>query len=239
METKKLYQVATLSNLMLGDYNGSVTVEELLKHGDTGIGTYDGLNGEAIVLDGVCYNGLATGEAKVMEKSDSLPFSTVCFFDENVKKEEISFADMADFKKVMAKHLEKGENYFYMVKMEGVFNVRVRSCFKQCKPYLPLYTVAKDQREYEYHEIPGYVIGVFCPNYVEGMNLPGWHIHFLSKDHTKGGHILELSAKSCDMKINLLNGWDVYLPSSDEFEHANLKEDLKKKTEAVEGGSKK
>lgn len=235
---KELFQVATLNNLMLGDYNGVVTCEELLKHGDTGIGTYDGLDGEAIIYKGVCYNGRATGEVGVMNKKDSLPFSTVCFFDENAKENKIEFNSIEEFKSNVSKYLES-ENYFYMIKMEGTFNVRVRSCFKQNKPYEPLFKVACDQREFEYHDIKGFVIGVYCPKYVNGMNLPGWHIHFLSSDFTKGGHILKVSSNNCSFKINKLDSWNVVLPESKEFKEFNLCEDLKAKTEAVEGSSKK
>ena len=238
MKTSKLFQVSTLNDLMLGDYNGTCSVKELLKHGDTGIGTYDGLDGEAIILNGKAYDGRANGVVSEMSDNDSLPFTTVAFFDESVKEEKVTFESIEDFKAKLAALLPS-TNFFYMIKMHGKFNVRVRSCFKQEKPYEPLFKVAKDQREFEYHDIEGYVVGVYCPNYVEGMNLPGWHIHFISEDLTKGGHILKLSGEKVSYKLNKLNGWDLVLPETKEFSTFNLKEDLSKKTEAVEGSAKK
>ena len=238
MKTSKLFQVSTLNDLMLGDYNGTCSVKELLKHGDTGIGTYDGLDGEAIILNGKAYDGRANGVVSEMSDNDSLPFTTVAFFDESVKEEKVTFESIEDFKEKLATELPS-TNFFYMIKMHGKFNVRVRSCFKQEKPYEPLFKVAKDQREFEYHDIEGYVVGVYCPNYVEGMNLPGWHIHFISEDLTKGGHILKLSGEKVSYKLNKLTGWDLVLPETKEFSTFNLKEDLSKKTEAVEGSAKK
>ena len=238
MKASKLFQVSTLNDLMLGDYNGTCSVKELLKHGDTGIGTYDGLDGEAIILNGKAYDGRANGVVSEMSDNDSLPFTTVAFFDESVKEEKVTFESIEDFKEKLATELPS-TNFFYMIKMHGKFNVRVRSCFKQEKPYEPLFKVAKDQREFEYHDIEGYVVGVYCPNYVEGMNLPGWHIHFISEDLTKGGHILKLSGEKVSYKLNKLTGWDLVLPETKEFSTFNLKEDLSKKTEAVEGSSKK
>ncbi len=238
MKTSKLFQVSTLNDLMLGDYNGTCSVKELLKHGDTGIGTYDGLDGEAIILNGKAYDGRANGVVSEMSDNDSLPFTTVAFFDESVKEEKVTFESIEDFKEKLAAELPS-TNFFYMIKMHGKFNVRVRSCFKQEKPYEPLFKVAKDQREFEYHDIEGYVVGVYCPNYVEGMNLPGWHIHFISEDLTKGGHILKLSGEKVSYKLNKLTGWDLVLPETKEFSTFNLKEDLSKKTEAVEGSAKK
>lgn len=238
MKENKLFQVSTLNALMMGDYEGSVKVKEFLKHVDTGIGTYDGLDGEAIIYNGKAYNGRATGEVSEMKDNDSFPFACACKFDESVEEKEISFDSIEDFKKKFEEVLPS-KNYFYIIKMEGTFNVRVRSCFKQEKPYEPLYKVACDQREFEFHDIKGVVIGLYCPNYVEGMNLPGWHIHFLSKDLKKGGHILKVNTSKASYKINKLNEWRLVLPDDKDFASWNLKEDLKEKTEAVEGASKK
>lgn len=157
MKENKLFQVSTLNALMMGDYEGSVKVKELLKHADTGIGTFDGLDGEAIFYKGKAYNGRATGEVNPMDDEDSVPFACVCKFDEKSEEKEISFDSIEDFKKQLEEVLPS-KNYFYMIKMEGTFNVRVRSCFKQEKPYEPLYKVACDQREFEYHDIKGSVI---------------------------------------------------------------------------------
>ncbi|HFE0746135.1 TPA: acetolactate decarboxylase, partial [Streptococcus agalactiae] len=49
-ETVKLFQYSTLSSLMAGLYKGSLTIGELLTHGDLGIGTVHMIDGELIVL---------------------------------------------------------------------------------------------------------------------------------------------------------------------------------------------
>ena len=48
-----IYQVALLQSLAQGYFDGIITVGELREHGDTGIGTFEGVNGEMIVLDGI------------------------------------------------------------------------------------------------------------------------------------------------------------------------------------------
>lgn len=171
---KILTQVGTLNSLMMGDYYATETVDELLKNGDIGIGTYEGLDGEAIILNGVAYDSRADGKTYVMDKNDKLPFATVTKFDNNVTEYKVSFKDIEQLKDELEKKLPS-KNFFYMIKLEGLFKVRIRSCYKQSEPYEPLYKVACDQREYDFEE-EGYVIGVYCPNYVQGMNLPGWHI---------------------------------------------------------------
>lgn len=232
-----LTQVGTLNSLMMGDYYATETVGELLKNGNIGIGTYEGLDGEAIILNDVAYDSRADGKTYKMSDTDKLPFATVCSFDENQKQMQVSFADIEELKKKLEDTLHS-KNYFYMIKMEGVFKVKARSCYKQNEPYEPLYKVAQDQREYDFEE-EGYVIGVYCPNYVQGMNLPGWHLHFLSKDLNHGGHILKLEGQDISYKITELNEWNVILPYTKGFEAWDLTEDLKEKTKQVEGSSKK
>src|SRR5512137_1292807 len=56
-----LYQVSTIDALMQGVFDGVEPVAELKKHGDFGIGTFDALDGEMIVLDGIVYQAKADG----------------------------------------------------------------------------------------------------------------------------------------------------------------------------------
>ena len=86
--------------------------------------------------------------------------------------------------------------------------------------------MAKNQREFHFANTYGTVIAVWCPRYVNGINLPGWHFHYLSGDKTQGGHILGLSADH------------LTLPRNPEFAQRDLCEDLSAKTAAVEGVKK-
>ena len=47
---------------MAGLYGGTMTVGELLEHGDLGLGTLDSIDGELIVLDGKAYQAKGSGE---------------------------------------------------------------------------------------------------------------------------------------------------------------------------------
>ena len=55
LNRETIYQVSLLQGLTDGDFEGSVTIGELKKHGDTGIGTFNGLNGELVLVDGTVY----------------------------------------------------------------------------------------------------------------------------------------------------------------------------------------
>ena len=49
----KIYQASTIGALSLGYTKAVTTVKELLSHGTVGLGTFEDVNGEMIIDDGV------------------------------------------------------------------------------------------------------------------------------------------------------------------------------------------
>ncbi len=136
-------------------------------------------------------------------------------------------------------YVEGNRNVFYVLKAAGLFKtMHVRSCFASEKPYPTLSEVAENQREFHFENTRGDVIAVWCPQYVNGINLPGWHFHYLSHDKTQGGHILGLSADELSAKLNKVERFELTLPTNPEFAARDLCEDLSAKTAAVEGVKK-
>lgn len=237
---KTLVQASTLNALMLGNFDRTVSVREFLHLADTGIGTYTGLDGEAIFEGGVAYKAAADGSVVVMGPDEGVAFGTVARFDESVPEFELTgIADIEALKKALAPYVAGNQNVFYMIKANGLFRtMHVRSCFACEKPYPTLSEVAKNQREFHFENTRGSVIAVWCPAYVNGINLPGWHFHYLSGDKTQGGHILGLSADSMHVRLNRIERFDLTLPQNPEFAARDLCEDLSAKTAAVEGVKK-
>lgn len=237
---KTLIQASTLNALMLGNFDKTVSVKDFLHHADPGIGTYTGLDGEAIFEDGVAYKATADGKVSVMQPEDGVAFGTVAKFDESVPEVELkNNSDIETLKQALEPYVKDDQNIFYMIKAKGVFKtMHVRSCFASEKPYPTLSEVAQDQREFHFENTRGDVIAVWCPKYVNGINLPGWHFHYLSGDKTQGGHILGLSADSLRVKIDKIERFDLTLPQDPEFAKRDLCEDLSAKTAAVEGAKK-
>lgn len=112
----------------------------------------------------------------------------------------------------------------------------VRSCEKQLtKPYPTLSEVASSQHEHSYKNESGWVIGAWVPAYLEGINLPSWHIHFLSDDTRRGGHLLELAVGKASGKLESYARFEMDLPVNREFDKLDLGEDLASATASVEG----
>lgn len=236
----KFYQVSTLNTLMLGNYDGVITVGDLLKQGNIGIGTFEGLDGEMIILHGKAYNGKASGCAVEYGDNEKVPFAVVSDFTKNAKSYSLkNVSSLEELRAELDKLVDKdfrNKNVFYLFKAEGELNsVKVRSCYKQEKPYKTLFEVSSSQMEYTYENCSGYLVGVWCPKYIDGLNMPGWHLHFLSQDKTKGGHLLGVSIKRTAITLESKNDYEIILPSNEEFKSLDLSADLRKATQKVEG----
>lgn len=234
-----LYQVSLLQDLTQGDYYGSVTLGELKEKGDTGLGTFDKLNGEMIVLDGKIYR--VDGEGKVEEVPDdeTTPFASVTFFDEDDKAQLTDVKDLTDLvSKLDEKYTRDSEakNYFQVVKLTGTFEkMNVRSELAQEEPYKIMTEVMEtDQRFFDYENVTGTVVGVYCPVYMDKLNSAGWHFHFLSDDFTKGGHIVDLSMKEGEVQWDKTSGHDMDLPDEKRFSDYDFSIDQSEDVKKVE-----
>ena len=224
-----VYQVALLQSLAQGYFDGTVSVGELKQFGDIGIGTFDGLDGEMIVLDGTVYRAAADGTVNAVEDDMTVPFANITFFEEDGS---IAIENATDIQVLMGYLNEvvaaNGKNLFYMVKVTGTFSdILVRSEPKQEKPYRLLdEALAADQVEYEYTDINGTLVGLFCPVYMKGLNSAGWHFHFVSDDLTKGGHVLQVNIASAQASYDITGNFRLFLPDNEDFQGINLGRDM-------------
>jgi acetolactate decarboxylase len=234
-----LIQVSTIQALTAGDYEGFMTVGSLLKHGDTGLGTFDNLNGEMIVLDGICYQAVSDGSVIKTAADVTVPFACVTKFNSGFNKTLENIPDIAGLKNVLNAEIGNfSGNTFYVCKIEGTFSgVYVRSEYVQKKPYRTLDEVMKtDQTEFKYNAIAGTLICVYCPDYASGVNAAGWHIHFISDDKTKGGHVLDISFATAKASFDKIDNFTMILPNTSAFNSLNLTGVSKEAVRKVEQG---
>ena len=109
---------------MAGLYGGTMTVGELLEHGDLGLGTLDSIDGELIVLDGKAYQAKGSGDQpEIVEVSPDalIPYAAVV-----PHQAEVIFRqrfEMTD--KELEERIESyydGENLFRSIKIRGEFS---------------------------------------------------------------------------------------------------------------------
>ena len=239
VERETVNQVALLQSLALGHFEGSITVGELKTLGDIGIGTFDGLNGEMIVLDGVVYRAGEDLKINVVEDKVKVPFSNVTFFEKDFSVKVKNIASKNSLEEKLNALVEKyGANSFYFVKINAGFTeILIRSERGQEKPYKTLAQALEvDQTEETLHNLNGTIVGLYCPPYMSGLNTPGWHFHFISSDKTVGGHVLQLKIKSGEIQFDKTDNFAMRLPKKKDFQKLDLAQDLKKDIQFSEQG---
>lgn len=200
-----IIQYSTIDALLVGAYDGFVELEELDKVGNLGIGTFDRLDGEMIFLDNEFWKARADGKIIRMEGNEKTPFASVCEFTPDLALDLRPKSSLDALTQTLDGVCEN-RNGIYAVKITGDFPyVKTRSVPSQQKPYRPLTEVTKNQPEFESRNIPGTIVGFRLPPYVKSLNVPGWHLHFLSDDRSFGGYILQLELNRGNCQVDSLN----------------------------------
>lgn len=229
-----LFQTSTINALLEGVYDGDLDYERLEQYGDFGIGTFQALDGEMIGFDDEFYQIKADGKAYPVSDSMKTPFAVVTFFesDESVMLENV--IDYKQLTQVLDSNLPT-KNIFYAIRMDGKFKyIKTRSVPKQNRPYPRLVEIVKNQPTFEFRDVEGTIVGFWCPSYAKGVNVPGYHFHFLSGDKKSGGHLLECQMENVKAEIDYTSGFFMTLPDSDDFYKVELEEDKKNELGKVE-----
>jgi len=219
-----LYQVSTIQALSAGDYDGQECLCRLKRHGDFGIGTFQGLDGELLALDGVFYQVKVDGRVYPVSQASGIPFAQVTFFNADktfVIDDELNYADLT-------RHLDKllaSKNILYAVKISGLFKyMKIRSVPKQSQPYPKLDQALKEQKVFEFYDIRGTMVGWRSPQYMEKLGVAGYHMHFISEDRQKGGHVLDFKTGAVKAEFDKIADFYLSLPDNPEFLELNLGE---------------
>lgn len=208
-----LFQTGNGNALLAGVYDGSTTCAELLKHGDLGIGTFDGFDGEMVISGDTVYQIRADGSVHVMPPQATTPFAMATFFQTDQHLTLTNVTSRKDFLQRLQQKLP-GKNLFYAIKVTGFFeHIKTRSIPKQQKPYPPLAEMVKTQPEFEYDHVEGSIMDFYCPEMTKSIAVPGFHFHFLSKDKNGGGHLLELQAKTLQVELDTISRMYLVLPT--------------------------
>ena len=228
-------QVSTIDALLNGVYDGVMSFSDLEEYGDFGIGTFAGLDGEMLAFDGDFYQVKADGKAYVVSGGMETPFAAVTFFDTDLSRPVPEGIDYAQFEEFLGGILPT-DNIFYAIRIDGTFSyMKTRSVPGQGKPYPPLAEVTKNQPIFEFNDVEGTVAGFRCPAYVSGVNVVGYHLHFLTETKDAGGHILEFVVDNAVVSVDYTSEFLMILPDENsDFYKLDLTEDKQEELEQVE-----
>jgi acetolactate decarboxylase len=219
-----LYQVSTSAALVKGVYQGAVRVSRLLSHGDFGLGTFVGLDGEMVVLDGVCYQVSAAGKVASVDGEQLVPYAVVTRFDAAFRADHRKI-DGFDALVAACDELRDSNNVFYAFRASGAFESVKSRVMKPVAEGTSLKTAASGQQEFLFENLRGTLVGLWSPGFASSFSVPGYHFHFLSEDRQKGGHVLECRASDLAIEGCSISEMHVSLPETAEFLQADLSRD--------------
>jgi len=229
-----LFQTSTIQALLEGVYDGDVSFKNLRKQGDHGIGTFNALDGEMICLDNKFFQIRSDGKVYPVKNRMKTPFAVMTFFDEDItisSREQLTYTDLQRYIDLNI----PSENIFYAIRIDGTFNyVKTRSVPAQKRPYPPLVEIAKKQPVFEFHNVKGTLIGFYLPEYMKGINVPGYHLHFITEDRTGGGHLLEIESSNITVKLDTTGNMSLSLPDTEDFLDVDLTGNKTYELKAVE-----
>jgi acetolactate decarboxylase len=208
-----LFQTSTIDALLEGRYDGDVSFAELAERGDLGLGTLDALDGEMVALDGEFYQVRADGRAYRIPPDARTPFAVVTFFEPTLSR---TLSESMDFETFCAnlEDLVEAETPCWTVRVDGRFAyVKTRSVPRQHEPYPPLAEVVKHQPTFELRDVPGSLIGFRFPDYAQGLNVAGYHFHFITADRSAGGHVLKFLLAHGELRVDREADLGLELPS--------------------------
>lgn len=231
-----VFQYSTINALLNGLYDGDMSFSELARHGDFGIGTFNALDGEMLALDGGFFQIRSDGSVHAVPGNAATPFSVVTFFEADTRAALPAGLGLEELLRVLD-GLVASANQFQAVRIDGRFSsVKVRSVPAQVPPYPPLAQVVGKQSVFEFQDIEGTLAGFRTPAFVAGLNVPGWHFHFLDRERKRGGHVLALTTGEGKIGIDEMSAFAMVLPRTRDFAATDLTGERKAELYRVEKG---
>ena len=238
---QKIYQVSTLQALAMGYTRAVVSVGDFLEYGDIGLGTFENVDGEMILLGGKCFRALDDGAVAVAGQDMGVPFAVTTFLQDGPKFTAENIGSLESLKTLLDLKIEEGFglNSMHIIRIDGDFTkIYARSEAPYRSQHVTLKEILqKTQKDYEFSDIKGTLVCVYFPDFMDGINAPGWHLHFISDDRNSGGHVFDLEMKHGEATINKISSIEIELPNTPAFDTYSLKDASQEEIKEVEQGN--
>ncbi len=204
-----VYLSAPVSALMKGLYEEDTTIANIKKQGDFGLGAFNDLNGEMVMLEGIAYQLRTDGLTYSVDDAAQMPFACVTFFHPTTVENVEQDLDDGEFKNLLERLLPS-KNMFYAIRIDGHFSyIKVWSVHKQDN-YRPITEVRPTA--FDFQSIEGTLVGFYTPKFISSLSMSGYHLHFLSADRRQGGHMFQCRPKKVRISIQFVPELKLNLP---------------------------
>lgn len=212
IDKETVFQLAAFNTFSTGRYAGFMTYSQIEQHGDFGIGTFDGLNGEMLGFDGVFYQIPSDGMPRVVDSTQTSPHATVTYFDPDLTYSVIGL-NYTGIKSYLDSQLATSTDTIYAIKVTGNFSyIQARSPTKQSEPYPNLTDALKTQSVFNFTNVQATAVGYLFPSSMNGVDPAGYHLHIITDDKTAGGHLLECQIENASIQVDLIKNYTLILP---------------------------
>lgn len=210
----EIFQASTVEALLHGQFEGDLSFAELADHGDHGLGTLNGLDGEMIAIDGRFHRADVDGNVTEIEPTRLTPFAVVIAFEPVIRARIAEPLDFDGLKAFVDGLLEGDSGHpACALRLDGEFErLHLRSVPGQLPPYRSLVEVAREQHEFDLSGVSGSLVGFRFPEWAEGVELAGWHLHFIDDERTRGGHVLDVELSSGELAVDPSEDLHLELP---------------------------
>ena len=213
-KNRQFTQISLFSVLLGGHYDGIVSVGEVKRVGNMAIATMDRLDGEVQMIDGVVYQACADGQVYLPGDNETIPFGTIADFCAEDTVRLIDIPSYEQFEARMADCCPRND-FPLAIRVSGRFNsMKVRTVRRQDKDGIGLAEAAKDEAVFEFRDVCGDLVGFRLPEYMNGINAPGWHLHFMDEGRKRGGHVVNFSLLEGDLSFCHASDYHIRLPDS-------------------------
>ena len=228
-----VYLSSPINALVEGLFVENTTMSQIKEHGDFGLGTFNYLDGEMVLLDGIVYQVKSNGGVYAVDDSEKSPFACVTFFRPDTHDDIGEGFGQTECYAILDR-LIPSQNMLYAVRIDGLFeHVRTRAVPKS-ENYMPLVEATKDQPVFDFSDTEGSMIGFYTPLFMKSLNAPGYHLHFLTHDRKRGGHVIECLLKKVRIGIQHVPMLEVGLPLTLDFLTTDFSRDIAKDLDKAE-----
>lgn len=232
-----LYQVSTATALVEGIYQGAVRVGTLREHGDLGLGTFEDLDGEMVIVDGHFFQVRGDGSVREVDDGVLSPFAAITRF---APEPAVTLDECPDMSHLTSRfdRLRHSDNILFALRVDGKFDYVHTRAMCRTEEGVPLVRAAAVQPEFEFRDVSGTLVGFWTPEYAKMFNVPGYHLHFVSTDRTHGGHLLQCRGANLRLQIQREGDYHLALPETEDFLKADLRRDPTAALAQAEGEKK-
>jgi acetolactate decarboxylase len=232
-----LFQASTIGALLDGGYDGDLSFAELAEQGDLGLGTLNGLDGEMVAVDGRFFRADVDGRINEVDPSERTPFAVVTEFEPSIEATLGEGLDHAALLAALDELAPEASGVTCAIRLDGRFElVRARSVPRQSPPYRPLGEVVADQHVFELAEVEGTMLGFRFPAWVEGIEVAGYHLHFIDSARGRGGHVLGSRSSGLRARLDPSSDLHVELPPAVDLADPDLAAETHAAIVRAEGG---